>query len=485
MWPTLVNVMTKNKFQRMHKFLYAKGLRQRMEQYSLIYDRKIVHETETFKAPIVSGGDLLFVAPIIYKFSTETFVPPDEFADLLPHAKIDRYYLYDHANVRIAIEQKFTTVNNVERKQRHTDGIVDYFDIFNYESSVCTLHLELEFDGRQCLPQAIDNLKACLQTNALVHELLCLLKTGNCSSNTEVGEESEDSLRRPFAYVAPDQDLLYVSVKLDGERAKFEIANNIMYIRQWSLAIKLNYFFVQRVVGHVERLSIDDHEYVYIIIDIFNFSSVRDFQVLRLNHIEAIEIMNKIAHVRSESPEKVYIQKFYTDKCVPHQQWPSDGYLHFYERNIVKVKKNSNGFFATVDLMLKKSIYLCNLIDYLNKLYTDKIFSFHDANGFESSLTHNNCKPSKHNVDVDLIVNEPIMQSLQFSSGSLFSCEISDWTVDMSGCENLWGTKDTAIINVAIVELIIDVKQKKLSFQRIRSDKFVANSINVFKEMCQ
>lgn len=432
------------------------------------------------KQALSSHDDIVLIAPIMYKVSTETMADPSEFSNLIPQGKVERYYLYDSHKIRIAVEQKFSTIANVDCMQRMNEGLPDHYDIFNYESSVCTLHLELEFEEASKMPDAVRRLCECLRTNSLVHELLCVAKVGNCTSNCDVTEDSEDSLRRPFVYLPPKEPVLFRSIKLDGERAKFEIINNILYISQWSLAIKLNYAFVQCVVGHVERLALASG-YEYIIIDIFNFSSVRDFHVVRASHIEAIAILNEIGKMNLRADGyKLHIQKFFQGEPTAPESWPTDGQLHFYEKSIVKVKKNAQfGSFVTVDLMLKKSIYLPKLIEHLSELYAQKQFTFLDANGYETSLTHNNCKPGKQNIDVDLIVNEPIRRTLQFSCGTHLD---EGWAVDMRGCENLWGSSNT-VINVAIVELLIDLPQKTLIFQRIRSDKFVANSIQVFREM--
>lgn len=469
MWSMLINEVQKEpSLTRVTKFLYENGLRKLLQESCLTYQQKFVHETETIHSACESRKDLVVLSPMMYKFSTEIQVPPASFRSVKPVAKIERVFLYTD-KVRIAVEQKFLPVKS------QLEDLSNFYDIWNYESQTCTIHLETEFDSHAGQEAAVQKLRDLIKVNSLVHRLFNLAKAGNCNSNSEAQEDSEESLRRPFAYTAePNAARLFVSAKLDGERAKFEIINDIMYISQWSQSLKLAKFFAQRLVGHVERV-----QGRYVIIDLFNYSSVRNKNVARMDHIEAIKVISEIKHIG------VHMQKFAEcEEDLKPSSFPTDGFLHFYKANIVKEKKSADCHSTTIDLMLKKSVYQANLIDHLLGRYGQKMMLLEDAEGYSTSLTSNNCKPGKHNVDVDLIVNEPIFASLQFNSGMFFAASVRDtWSLDMKGAENLWGNGD--IINVSILELLVDLPAKKLRFQRIRTDKYVANSINVFFDMCK
>lgn len=482
----MVSAAAASKLRRMHKLVYKNGLRKQFESCSLLYEKKTTLSSQNFQVLCTCDNDVVVVAPIQYKMSHERKIPPNSFDDdILPASKIIRYYLYDENGIRVAIEQKFHTMANVSANSRHL-AEKEYYDIFNYEMSLVTLHLEYEFDAQQLpMEQAIQILKTCIQTNALVNELLCIIMFGNSNYLDGISKSKCDKLLlRPFVYNLPadtTMPLKYVSVKLDGKRAKFEIINDILYIHEWSESIKLNKKFIQHIVGHIEKVGL-----TYFIIDIFSISS--SIHSTPIDHCTACSILNQLS---GSLTKNVNIQKFYTSiqeyiECDTKLLLPNDGFLLFYSDAIVKKKSIDNKKIITVDLMITKTIYLNNLIAYLQDLYAQKIHTIVDANGYETSLTYNNCKPGKHNVDVDLILNQPILQSLQFSNDEFFSTANPQvqWNLDMAGCNNLWGDEHFGIINICILELRVDYATKTLHFQRFRHDKYTANSIKTFLDMC-
>lgn len=486
--------------KRMHKLVFTNGLRKQYQSFSLLYEQKIVLSSREIYI-MCACKDVVFIAPIQYKTSNERKVSPQSFDNETPSAKIIRYYFYDEHGVRIAIEQKFFPTTNVKNNSRtaveDSTSLQEYYDIFNYEMSSVTLHFEYEFDPCvKNMSEAIKKIKHSLQSNSLIYELLCITMFGNSNCHDNIKNTSDKLLLRPFVYTLPpgtdESSLQYVSLKLDGDRAKFEILNDILYIHEWSEAIKLKTKFVQRIIGHVERMRLSDSKvYTYFIIDIFSISSTYCLNELTIQHCTACFILNQMYKIFGENLAiNVKIQKFYTSlqQCENLLQVcgiQNDGFLFFYPDAIVKKKcVVDKQKVITIDLMIAKTIYHANLIGHLQALHSQKSSTTFDANGYETTLTFNNCKPGKHNVDADLILNEAVIQSLQFSDETFFNS--SDWRVDMCGCDNLWGDQQHyGIVNVCILEFRVECIEKMLIFQRIRYDKYTANSQKTFIDMCK
>lgn len=493
---------------KMTKIIYPDGLRKRLERFSLLCDRKNVRHTELSFATILTRLNVVTIAPILFKHSVETFVSPIAYKEMRPLAKIIRYYVLDaKCGARIAIEQKFSP---------YADGggaaLNAGTDIFNYESFSCTIHIELERTFKNIIPSRdqVLNLRStlirCIANNHLISLLVNIMKTGNCTSHVKGSTESEESLVRPFCYNPPKGErLTFIALKVDGERAKFEILNNILYISQWSVEFRLSTFFAQRLVGHIERFRTNQNSaYRYIIIDLYTFSSIRD-KNSALNHLEAARVLNNLGRRLHDNFQvwdtttSITFQRFYNRQkdaemasMMHNFSIPTDGYLHFYPSKVVKCKKQTNGqgkyeSFATIDLMLKCTVYKAQLLTFLQKKHALKKTVVEDCNGYRTSLSFNNCKPGKHNVNVDIILNEPILLSLQFNTEVYFhnhSPDSVNWTVDMAGCDmSLWNCND-GIVSVCVLEFLVDLDKKCLRFVRVRRDKYVANSVNVFTDMC-
>lgn len=493
MWLELYKTLrSEDNSTEMTKFIYKNGVRKRLEKSSLIYERKIFKKKETHYDVCCAGKNIFVVSPIMYKESTEEFINAATIADKLeqPIAKIQRIYVVQNNGVRIAVERKFFPFPDV------TESITahNYYDIFNYEYFTCSIHLEIENDIKEIL---IEKLKQCISENALVKALVCIMKFGNSTSQyidmvqPTTNAAAERSLCRQFAYTVDGlENPMYIAWKLDGERAKFEIINNVMYIPQWSIEFVLdNVYFAQTLVGHVERIiSKEEEEYltIYVMIDLYFVSSMRQKQMLTLNHIDAIRILNaisaKILYIKGNV--RIYIQKFYApDEDMQICTLPNDGLLKFYATKIIKCKQFDNRHVVSVDLLMRRSDYIKNLVEFLQKKYTNKCKYVNDANNYQCLLTYNNCKPTKHNTNADILYNTPVLQSLQFNGGRNFiELAMDGWTVDMSKCPHL-ETASNRLINIFIFEFLIDLSTKCLIYQRIRYDKNVANSHQQFVDM--
>lgn len=481
------------------KLIYKNGIRKRLENTSLLYEGKYLKKKEMHYDVCTVARHIIVVANIMYKESCEEFIAVSSESQLQqPIAKIQRVYVMQENGIRIAVERKFLPYPDAAE----TITSLNYYDIFNYEYYTCCIHIEIEAPSSTATDKQklITQLKQCISSdNELVKALVCIMKFGNSTLQhldmvqPITNASAEQSLCRQFAYTTDnfdDRRPLFVAWKLDGERAKFEIINNVMYIPQWSVEFVLDdVYFAQTLVGHVERIITKSHQpiTVYVIIDLYYISSMRlKHMPPTLHHIDAIKILNafSVKTLYIKGNVHIQLQKFYADeKSMEPCSLPHDGLLKFYPQKIVKCKQIGDIHVVSVDLLMRRNVYNRNLVEFLQKKYTEKCKYVNEANDYACLLTYNNCKPTKHNIDTDILYNVPVYNSLQFNGDRFFTELVDDiWTVDMSNCPNLY-TDSNRLINVFVIEFLIDAARRRLVYQRIRYDKYVANSHQVFVDM--
>ena len=463
------------------------------------------------------------------KLSTEEIINlnDEEFKDIKEYYQVVRDYIYCRKNgMRIAIERKYSDYIDPDYKQ------MDY-DCFNRYKFECCIHIEYEFEKNVDINNLLRIFPLMLSSDEIIHKLFFIMsnKNINCVSD-EIVNIKNMSLTHKYSYTNThgiySKKIKYFSLKYDGVRKNFCIFDKYIQIGLDVYTLE-SHWFGQVIIGHCEIIEND-----IIIIDIYliseNFQKIAKkynisytgalqnyhhfynnnkknietglqqkggnslktqdeyFHMKRLSNnvifmgpIDAIHIIHLLKYIfKNEKKLSHYIklQKFHKSinklyseglKC----NKKIDGFLGFNEDTIFKFKESQ-----TVDMLFKFDEMFRHILKKMKPNGQDlkKMFKFIK---FQKSLNWKDFEfkyPNKF--------NKFLPEFLYFSNYEPFHKKYPDWNVNIN--IDMFETELKSLSSTAFILLLefeVDFIKKHLEFIRLRTDKFSANSINVFKKI--
>lgn len=446
-------------------------------------------------------------------------------AQITSYSHILRDYIYcRETGMRISIERHYNDHCDPNPYQM----MYDCFNRYKYE---CRVHIEYEYGRRSNDDDndtsIIEQFMKKLSTDTVCHQLFTIMANKNLNGiSDEIINIQNMNLVHRYGYgnakhATTIHRMKYLTLKYDGTRHNFCIYGKYLQIGRFTLPFE-NHWFGQAIIGHCEIMPSGE----VILIDIYliteNFTRISKkynisytsvlqnyhqfataaggggggpktqdeyFHQQRLqNNIEFISPLDAIGYIQllkdiwiteDKVATGIRLQKFYDNivslrKAVKYTDLPIDGCLGFSGDRIYKIKQ-----YSTIDLVFRfdemfRSIYkrmkanhheLKKIIKYMN---IQKSF---DWLAFEQKY------PGKFTTFA--------VEFLYFANEKNFWKHFRDWNVDIDVTyfmEQLTINNDCTNF-ILLLEFKVVLTSKRLIFTRLRTDKFSANAINVFKDI--
>lgn len=464
------------------------------------------------------GSNLTFLLDICERVSMEEEVDLNDYIDkCLKYKQTIRDYIYcRESGMRIAIERRYEDYIDPDYTQMS-------YDCFNRYNFNCFIHVEWEYE--KGVENALEKFKSIFVDSDVIHELLSVIsnKNLNCVGDEIINIENMP-LTHKYGYLSSSsigsKEIVYFSMKFDGQRKNFCIFGKYIQIGQKCFVFE-NHWFGQAIIGHCEILEKTNE---IILIDVYiitadyskiakgynmtytktlqNYHSYSTqiapdniktqdeyFHMKRLKNnikflepLEAIHILELLSHVWSGEPklsQQIQLQKFYTSlKKLQRQSLMScptkiDGFLGFSRNTIYKIKQTQ-----TIDLLFKFDEMFRHVLKDMktHMKHLKKMIKFVNL-----QKTMDWCKFEENFPGM---FEQFAIDFLYFSKDQSFIKHYPNWSIqiDMEDLilqvSNLNSTQF-----ILLIEFEIDQSKKMLSFTRLRSDKFSANSYKVFENI--
>ena len=505
------------------------------DEFGFSMQRKTLLKDNTYmgiyKHPV---SNLTLFLPISEKLSTEEIVDlnDDEFKETKEYYQVVRDYIYCVNNgIRISVERKYSDYIDPDYTQTN-------YDCFNRYKFECFIHIEFEFEKNVDINNILTYFPNMMSSDDIIHKLFFIMsnKNINCVSD-EIINIKNMSLTHKYSYTGvcgiQSKKLKYFSLKYDGIRKNFCIFDKYIQIGLDVYTLD-SHWFGQVIIGHCEIIDED-----IIIIDVYliseNFQKIAKkynisytgalqnyhhfynsnkkelenglqktdgstnsggllktqdeyFHMKRLANnikfmgpIEAINIVRLLKHILKDekkiikiikfqkfhkSLNKLYAEGFKCDKKI-------DGFLGYNENTIFKFKGSQ-----TVDMVFKFDEMFRHVLKKMKSNGQDlkKMIRFIK---FQKTL---NWKIFDYKYPKKF--NKFVGEFLYFSKNESFHNKYPDWhvNIDIDQFENqLYNLENTTFI--LLLEFKVNYNDRILDFICIRTDKFSANSSDIFKKI--
>jgi hypothetical protein len=197
-----------------------------------------------------------------------------------------------------------------------------------------------------------------------------------------------------------------------------------------------------------------------------------------INHMEAINVIELLDKIWSNEPEisaRIQLQKFYRSlgsvkRKAIDSHLDIDGLLAFSNKKILKMKAE-----ITIDLLWKSD----GMYRYLKKTGGTDIAKLSRLVNIQKTINWS-VFDAKYPGRLDSVV----VDFLFFSGCVRFSDKFPDWSVylNVAVLEEQIAKVNFTLFNI-LLEFVLDINTKTISFTRIRSDKCSPNSEHVFRQM--
>lgn len=422
--------------------------------------------------------------------------------DVEAPVQILRDFIYcRRTGIRIAVERHYNDYHDPNVYQ------MDY-DSFNRYKYDCRIHIEWEAEDIERFVQVLNN-------DDIVYRLFEIMSKRNLNN---VGDEiiniQNMNLIHPYGHGGNPHHMKFFSLKYDGVRKNFCIFGKYMQISGGKTYTFDNHWFGQAIVGHCELMGdaviiIDIYlvaEDFYKLAKKYNMSYTCVLQnyhqfaegggcktqdeyfhgkrlrtnIEFLNPCQAIDIIQllktSVWPMETKLGECVRLQSFFTAipslrMAVDNSEFKIDGCLGYDKKQIYKFKEN-----PTIDLIFKfDEMYrtICKRMK-SNQHEMKKLVQFINIQKSCNWLEFEKRFPGKFNRFAG--------EFLYFSHNRNFAKHYKNWCVDID--LDVF-TSDLKEINCTSFVLLLefDVCPGKLVYNRLRNDKFSANSIHVFKDI--
>lgn len=407
----------------------------------------------------------------------------------------------------------------VERHYEGGDGFTLEYDCLNRYKYECTIHVEWEE------APSVDAFVTAMTGDNIIYRLLETMSRKNINNTgDEIINIHNMNLIHPYGHCGLPEQLDFFSLKFDGIRKNFCIFGRYFQIAGGQTYTFSRHWFGQAIVGHCEILESGEEvssQPLIVLIDVYliveNFhrlakkynmsytcvlqnyhqfaegggSKTQDeyFHAKRLrtnidflNPCEAIEIIKLLEDVwRCEGEtigQYVSLQKFFRTldslpAIVVDNEATIDGCLGYNEHQIVKFKDK-----PTIDLMFRFDEMYRTLCKRMKNHQHEmkKIIKFINIQKTCDWLLFEEKFPGKF--------KSVVAEFLYFAHNRCFGKYYKEWSVDIDlrrFTDDLKTTECTSF--VLLLEFNVNTVGRQLIYNRLRNDKFSANSVHVFKEI--
>lgn len=502
---------------------FSSYIRTIQDDYGFIMERKTIIQSQmqTCLYKHVDSKLTLFLE-VCNKISLEDNVTIN-INNIEKYTQTLRDFIYCRNNgIRISIERQYNEYHDPDKYQMN----YDCFNRYNYD---CFIHIEYEYNKYDEVQDVLNQFIANMCEDKLIFQLFSIVSHKNLNNvSDEMVNIQSMNLVHKYGYSSgkhlKSQAMDYYALKYDGVRHNFCIYGKYLQIGQYNVEFE-HHWFGQVIIGHGEILSTGE----IIIIDIYlvaeNFEKISKklnisytstlqsyhkfytdalssngnqgtktqdeyFHIQRLNNNKSIEYINPLDAIKylqilqqvwtkeHTIAATVRLQKFYNNlKDLRHAielcDISIDGYLAFNSTSIYKLKQK-----PTIDLVFRFDEMFRSIYKHMksNQHELKKIIKYNNIQKTFNWLEFEHKFPGKFNIYLS--------EFLFFSHNKNFLKHYNDWSVyiNIEHFTQLLGTHNGTSF-ILLLEFNIERSLKQLIFTRLRTDKFSANSIHVFKDI--
>lgn len=458
--------------------------------------------------------------------------------DVVSYTQVVRDYIFcRRSGVRIAVERHFKDYSDPDAYQMS-------YDCFNRYRFECCIHIEYEYESCGCdtifgcdashcralekkttrTTTPLQDFVSYICEDDIIFKLLLAMSNKNLNTvSDELVNIQHLPLVHRYSYGTDGaaKDIAYYSLKYDGVRENFCIFGRYLQIGRLCFEFK-RHWFGQAIIGHCEIMK--DGE--LILIDMYlvaeNFQSIaKEYNISYTGALQNYHQFYQSAAMNSAAGPKTQDEYFHAKRLVNNIKFmqPLEAIRNFalLEQIWCNEEKMASCVqlqrFHTSGKSLKRALKLCSLrIDGCLAFTDDRIIKLKQNHTVDlvfkfDDMFRTICKRMKANQHdlkkITRLVNiqktfdwlafdrkypgyfhRVFIEFLFFAKNVNFARQFGEWTavIDL----NVFGEqleRQTGTNFILLLEFDVDRLQKKLIFTRLRTDKFSANTLGVFKEI--